>query len=65
VWIAIPIPIYPSPPTTPGYHKIVFYICNSVYVTRQFLNDDTNIITGSSAGKESAYNAGDPNSIPG
>ena len=58
------LPIYPSP-YYPDNHKIVFYICNSIYVTKQFLNDDTSIITGSSAGKESAYNARDPSSIPG
>ena len=60
-----PNPNLSLPPTPPGNHNIVFYICNSIYVTKQFLNNNTNIITGSSAGKESAYNAGDPSSIPG
>ena len=63
--MAIPVSQFIPLPTTPDNRKIVFYICNSICVMKQFLNDDANIITGSSAGKKSAYNAGDPSSIPG
>ena len=48
--MAIPVSQFIPLPTTPGNHKIAFHVCNSIYVMKQFLNDDTNIITGSSAG---------------
>ena len=50
--MAIPVSQFIPLPTTPDNRKIVFYICNSICVMKQFLNDDANIITGSSAGKK-------------